>query len=156
LAGRRPAIPTPPGATSDEFRSIRGPRAEPLHGVTMDAVPTSTAAPATAPTGSSVWSEIREALRGTHRDLTEAPLGRSLFVLAVPMVLEMAMESLFAVTDSFFVGRLGAEAQATVGLTETMETMVYALSFGLSIGATSLVARRMGEKDEEAAARTAV
>jgi len=119
----------------------------------MDAAPRTTATPAS--TG-SLWSEIREALRGSHRDLTEAPLGRALFVLAVPMVLEMVMESVFAVTDIFFVGRLGADAQATVGLTETMETIVYALSFGLSIGAMSLVARRMGEKDEEAAARTAV
>ena len=120
----------------------------------MDAVSSSSATPPLAQ--GSVWSELREALRGTHRDLTEAPLGRAIFVLAVPMVLEMVMESVFAVTDIFFVGRLGAEAQATVGLTETMETMVYALSFGLSIGAMSLVARRMGEKDEEAAARTAV
>ncbi|HTS83084.1 MAG TPA: MATE family efflux transporter [Myxococcaceae bacterium] len=112
--------------------------------------------PTTAPAPTSLWSELREALRGSHRDLTETPLGRAIFVLAVPMVLEMVMESVFAVTDIFFVGRLGAEAQATVGLTETMETMVYALSFGLSIGAMSLVARRMGEKDEEAAARTAV
>jgi MATE family, multidrug efflux pump len=119
----------------------------------MDAVPSTTATPASTGT---LWSELREALRGSHRDLTEAPLGRALFVLAVPMVLEMVMESVFAVTDIFFVGRLGADAQATVGLTETMETMVYALSFGLSIGAMSLVARRMGEKDEEAAARTAV
>jgi MATE family, multidrug efflux pump len=119
----------------------------------MDAAPSSTATPASTGT---LWSELREALRGSHRDLTEAPLGRALFVLAVPMVLEMVMESVFAVTDIFFVGRLGADAQATVGLTETMETMVYALSFGLSIGAMSLVARRMGEKDEEAAARTAV
>ena len=119
----------------------------------MDAAP-STAAPHGSP--GSLWSELREALRGSHRDLTEAPLGRALFVLAVPMVLEMVMESVFAVTDIFFVGRLGADAQATVGLTETMETVVYALSFGLSIGAMSLVARRMGEKDEEAAARTAV
>src|SRR5215472_9588892 len=119
----------------------------------MDAVqdsPTAVSGPTT------VWSEIREALRGTHRDLTETPLGRAIFILALPMVLEMVMESVFAVTDIFFVGRLGAEAQATVGLTETMETMVYALSFGLSIGAMSLVARRMGEKNEEAAARTAV
>jgi putative MATE family efflux protein len=120
----------------------------------MDAVPSSSAAPPR--TEGSLWSEVREALRGSHRDLTEAPLGRAIFVLAVPMVLEMVMESVFAVTDIFFVGRLGAEAQATVGLTETMETMVYALAFGLSIGATSLVARRMGEKDEESAARTAV
>ena len=119
----------------------------------MDAVQ---ATPTTTPGTTSLWSELREALRGTHRDLTETPLGRAIFVLAVPMVLEMVMESVFAVTDIFFVGRLGAEAQATVGLTESMETLIYALSFGLSIGATSLVARRMGEKDEEAAARTAV
>jgi len=119
----------------------------------MDGAPSTTATPASS---SSLWSELREALQGSHRDLTEAPLGRALFVLAVPMVLEMVMESVFAVTDIFFVGQLGADAQATVGLTETMETMVYALSFGLSIGAMSLVARRMGEKDEEAAARTAV
>src|SRR5215472_12349661 len=119
----------------------------------MDAVqdsPTAVSGPTT------VWSEIREALRGTHRDLTETPLGRAIFILALPMVLEMVMESVFAVTDIFFVGRLGAEAQATVGLTESMETLIYALSFGLSIGATSLVARRMGEKNEDAAARTAV
>ena len=120
----------------------------------MDAAPTPLASSGRA--GGSLWAELRDALRGTHRDLTEAPLGRAIFVLAVPMVLEMAMESVFAVTDVFFVGRLGADAVATVGLTETMETMVYALAFGLSIGATSLVARRMGEKDEEAAARTAV
>ncbi len=119
----------------------------------MDASPTTDAGPVR---NDSLWGETREALRGTHRDLTEVPLGRAIFVLAVPMVLEMVMESVFAVTDIFFVGRLGPEAQATVGLTETMETMVYALAFGLSIGAMSLVARRMGEKNEEAAARTAV
>lgn len=120
----------------------------------MDAAPTPLTAPARPE--ASLWSELQEALRGTHRDLTEAPLGRAIFVLAVPMVLEMVMESVFAVTDVFFVGRLGADAVATVGLTESMETMVYALAFGLSIGAMSLVARRMGEKDQEAAARTAV
>ena len=119
----------------------------------MDAVPETNALPVR---NGSLWSEIREALRGTHRDLTSAPLGRAIFILAVPMVLEMVMESVFAVTDVFFVGRLGADAVATVGLTESMETMVYALAFGLSIGAMSMVARRMGEKDEEAAARTAV
>mgnify|MGYP001066387956 CR=1 FL=1 len=92
----------------------------------MDAVPSSPTVPPRAE--GSLWSELREALRGTHRDLTEAPLGRAIFVLAVPMVLEMVLESVFAVTDIFFVGRLGPEAQATVGLTETMETMVYALA----------------------------
>jgi putative MATE family efflux protein len=120
----------------------------------MDAAPSSGAAQ--APASSSVWSDLREALRGSHRDFTQAPLGRAIFILAVPMVLEMVMESVFAVTDVFFVSRLGADAVATVGLTESMETVIYALSFGLSIGAMSMVARRMGEKNPEAAARTAV
>lgn len=120
----------------------------------MDAAPSSAATE--APASSSVWSDLREALRGSHRDFTQAPLGRAIFILAVPMVLEMVMESVFAVTDVFFVSRLGADAVATVGLTESMETVIYALSFGLSIGAMSMVARRMGEKNTEAAARTAV
>ena len=120
----------------------------------MDAAPSSTPIAPGAP--STLWADLKEALRGSHRDLTEAPLGRAIFVLAVPMVLEMVMESVFAVTDVFFVGRLGPDAIATVGLTESMETVVYALAFGLSIGAMSVVARRIGEKDPEAAARSAV
>src|SRR5215813_8526794 len=116
----------------------------------MDAVPSSTTTPVASGAPSSVWADLREALRGSHRDLTEAPLGRAIFLLAVPMVLEMVMESVFAVTDVFFVGRLGPDAIATVGLTESMETVVYALAFGLSIGAMSVVARRIGEKDPEA------
>ena len=98
----------------------------------MDAVPGSVPTPVAAATRSGLWADLREALRGSHRDLTEAPLGRAIFLLAIPMVLEMAMESIFAVTDVFFVGRLGPDAVATVGLTESMLTLVYALAMGPS------------------------
>ncbi len=104
----------------------------------------------------SVWAAIREALAGAHgRDFTEGAIGRSIFILAVPMVLEMLMESIFAVVDVFVVAHLGAEAVATVGLTESMMTMLYALAMGLSIGAGAMVARRIGEKNAEGAAHTA-
>jgi putative MATE family efflux protein len=104
----------------------------------------------------SVWQHVRDALRGTHHDYTTGPVGRSLLLLAIPMVLETLMESLFAVCDVFFVSRLGADAVATVGLTESMLTILYALAMGLSIGATATVARRIGEKDPDGAARAAV
>ena len=104
----------------------------------------------------SVWSTLNEAVRGSHQDFTEAPIGRAVVLLAVPMVLEMLMESVFAVVDIFFVGRLGASAVATVGLTESLMVIVYALAIGLSIGASATVARRIGEKDREQAALAAV
>ena len=104
----------------------------------------------------STWATLKEAVRGTHEDFTVAPIGRSVILLAVPMVLEMLMESVFAVADIFFVGRLGASAVATVGLTESLMVIVYALAIGLSIGAAATVARRIGEKDPERAALTAV
>jgi putative MATE family efflux protein len=104
----------------------------------------------------SVWAAIREALAGAHgRDFTEGAVGRSIFILAVPMVLEMVMESVFAVVDVFVVAHLGAEAVATVGLTESLMTMLYAIAMGLSIGAGAMVARRIGEKNPEGAAHTA-
>ena len=111
---------------------------------------------AAAGRGERVWDAVREALRGSHRDYTEGSIGRSIFVLSVPMVLEMVMESVFAVCDVFFVSRLGPDAVATVGLTESMLAIVYTLAMGLSIGATAMVARRVGEQDPEGAARAAV
>ena len=102
-----------------------------------------------------MWSTVREALRGTEIDFTTAPVGRAVVLLAVPMVVEMAMESIFAVADVFWVAHLGADAVATVGLTESMLTMIYTAAMGLSIGATALVARRIGEQDPEGAAHAA-
>jgi len=109
-----------------------------------------------APPPEGFWSGVREALRGSRRDYTQGPIGRAILVLAVPMVLEMVMESVFAVCDVFFVSRLGAEAVATVGLTESMLTIIYSLAMGLAIGATAMVARRIGERDTEGASIAAV
>jgi putative MATE family efflux protein len=103
-----------------------------------------------------VFSTLREAVRGTHGDFTEGPIGRAVILLAVPMVLEMALESVFAVVDVFWVSRLGAASVAVVGLTESMLALIYALAIGLAMAATAMVARRIGERDRERAARTAV
>ncbi len=100
----------------------------------------------------SIWSSIREALRGSHQDFTTGSLNRAILLLAIPMVLEMVLESLFAVVDVFWVGRLGADAIATVGLTESMLSLVMAIGFGLSLSTTAMVARRIGEKDPAGAA----
>src|SRR2546425_6269538 len=87
---------------------------------------------------------VREALRGSRRDLTEESLGRAILLLAIPMVSEMIMESIFAVVDIFWVSKLGADAVAAVGLTESMLTIVYSVAMGLSMGVSALVARRIG------------
>src|SRR3954462_8631367 len=100
-------------------------------------------------------STLREALRGSKQDFTEGPVARALVLLAVPMVLETLLESLFAVVDFFFVAHLGADAIATVGITESVESLVYAVSIGLGIAATATVARRTGEKDPSAASHAA-
>src|SRR5499426_4450102 len=102
-----------------------------------------------------MWKTLLEAVRGTRIDYTTAPVGRAVIMLAVPMVMEMAMESIFAVADVFWVSHLGADAVATVGLTESMLILIYTAAMGVSIGATALVARRTGEQDPEGAAQAA-
>ena len=117
-------------------------------------------APVSHEDSQSLWSAIKESLRGSHRNYTTGPIGRSILLLAIPMVLEMLMESIFAVVDIYWVSHLGGdvakEAVATVGLTESMLTLVYALAIGLSIGAMAMVARRIGEQNPDGAARAAV
>ena len=100
----------------------------------------------------SLWESLWEAIRGSHRDYTTGSLNRAILLLAVPMVLEMVLESLFAVVDVFWVGRLGANAVATVGLTESLLSLIFAVGIGLSMSTTAMVARRIGEKDPEGAA----
>jgi putative MATE family efflux protein len=113
------------------------------------------AASVAAPLPRGLWATVRASIRGSRIDYTTAPIGQAVIMLAVPMVMEMAMESIFAVADVFWVAHLGADAVATVGLTESMMTMIYTAAMGLSIGATALVARRTGEHDSEGAARAA-
>src|SRR5271154_7318561 len=104
----------------------------------------------------TLWNSLVEAIRGSHQDFTTGSLNRAIFLLAVPMVLEMVLESLFAVVDVFWVGRLGANAVATVGLTESLLSLVFAVSIGLGMSTTAMVARRIGEKDPEGASIAAV
>src|SRR4051794_35485098 len=98
---------------------------------------------------------VREALRGSRQDYTEGSISRAIFLLAIPMVLEMLMESLFAIVDVFWVTRLGPNAVATVGLTESMLTLVFSVALGVSMSTTAMVARRIGEKDPRGAATAA-
>jgi len=106
----------------------------------------------TAPPTPRLWSSIREAIRGSRQDFTTGNLNRAILLLAIPMILEMVLESLFAVVDVFWVGRLGADAVATVGLTESLLSLVFAIGLGLSLSTTAMVARRIGEKDPAGAA----
>ncbi len=105
----------------------------------------------------SLIAAIRDAIVGDpHRDFTEGSIPRAITLLAIPMVLEMMMESLFAVVDVFWVAHLGSDAVATVGFTESLLTLLYAVAMGLSISAAATVARRIGEKNSEAASDVAV
>lgn len=104
----------------------------------------------------SIWQELKNAVRGSEADYTQIKIGKAIFLLAVPMILELIMESLFAVVDIYFVGTLGASAVATVGLTETYLFLLYSIAMGLSMAVTAIVARRIGEKEKEKAGITAV
>jgi MATE family, multidrug efflux pump len=99
---------------------------------------------------------LKEALLGSHQDFTKGDLNRAILLLAIPMILEMCMESLFGVVDAFFVSRLGADAMATVGITESLLTLVFGVAIGLSMSTTAFVARRVGEHDNEGASNAAV
>lgn len=98
---------------------------------------------------------MKQALAGEHHNLTDGSIRRAVFLLAVPMILELSLESVFAVVDMFFVSKLGPNAIATVGLTESVITIVYSISIGMCMGATALVSRRVGEKNLSAASLSA-
>ena len=104
----------------------------------------------------SIWKDLKSAIRGSEEDYTQIKISRAIFLLAVPMILELIMESLFAVVDIYFVGKLGPSAIATVGLTETYLFLLYSIAMGLSMAVTAIVARRIGEKEKEKAGITAV
>jgi putative MATE family efflux protein len=169
----------PGGATSFSEDPIVQPTAEESEAGTRPGVPEQSIAPApqpsipvtpvpaNGPAGETVcvpagtrlarlWADLKLAARGTRHDYTQGPIGRAIFLLAVPMVLEMVMESVFAVVDVFWVAKLGAAAVATVALTESMMAIAYSLAFGLAIGTTATVARRVGEKNPAGAADAAV
>jgi putative MATE family efflux protein len=103
-----------------------------------------------------LFDNIREAVSGTEQDFTEGKLSRAIILLSIPAILEMVMESVFVIADIFFVSKLGADAVATVGLTESMITIIYAISIGLGTATTSIVSRRIGEKNPDSASIAAV
>src|SRR6187402_2305138 len=107
-------------------------------------------------TFSKYYSIIKQSLNGEEQDYTQGSIPRAVFLLAIPMILELSLESVFALVDMFFVGKLGENAIATVGLTESVVAIVYSIAIGLSTAATAMVARRIGEKNEDEAAHAGV
>ena len=103
----------------------------------------------------SFFRDVAEAVAGTEQDFTEGRLSRAILLLSIPAVLEMIMESVFVIVDIYFVSKLGADAVATVGITESMVTVIYAIAIGLGTATTSMVSRRIGEKDPDSASRAA-
>lgn len=104
----------------------------------------------------SVWQDLKDAIRGTEADYTTIDMKRAIFLLAVPMILELVMESTFAVADIYFVGKLGASAIATVGISETFLFLLYSMAMGLATAVTAIIARRIGEKNSEEASKSAI
>jgi len=103
-----------------------------------------------------IWQTVRLAISGKEQDFTRGSIGRAIVLLSIPMILEMVLESVFAVTDVFFVSKLGVDAVATVGFTEAMITIVYAIACGMSMATTAMVARRIGEKNIQGARVAAI
>src|SRR6266704_3324204 len=101
----------------------------------------------------TVFLALKQAIKGEPHDYTSGSIRKAVVLLAIPMMLEMCMESVFALVDIFFVSHLGKHATSTVGLTESVITIVYSLAIGISMAATALVARRVGEKNPEEATR---
>src|SRR5512133_2687440 len=104
----------------------------------------------------SFFNNVAEAVSGTEQDFTEGRLSRAILLLSIPAILEMVMESIFVIVDIFFVSKLGADAVATVGLTESLITIIYAIAIGLGTATTSIVSRRIGEKNPDAASVAAI
>ncbi|HEX6939655.1 MAG TPA: MATE family efflux transporter [Longimicrobiales bacterium] len=148
--------PPPRARGAPPAAQAAAPAAETAPASTPEAASSATAGPEPEAARDGGWLAVAlDAVRGRGGDPTHGPVGRAIVSLAVPMILEMAMESVFAVVDIFFVSRLGAAAVATVGLTESLLTVVYIVAAGLSIGATALVARRTGAGEAERAAEAA-
>ena len=107
-------------------------------------------------TRKNIFQYFKDAVTGKEQDFTTGSIRKAVFMLSIPMILEMLMESIFALVDIIYVSRVSVNAVATIGLTESIITLVYAVAIGLSMAATAIVARRIGEKDNKGASQAAV